>query len=118
MPSISRALSELLAGADLSVEDALARHVTDDYRQSTDGQWIDRAAFAEQLAQLRGFVQSVDIEVKSELTQGSSYAERHVITVTGRDGSIGRQEVYLFGEIAPDGRFAWLEELTRPLPEA
>ncbi|GAA4167146.1 hypothetical protein [Gryllotalpicola koreensis] len=118
MPSISRALHDFLAGADLTVEDALTRHVTDDYRQSTDGQWIDRAQFAAQLTQLRGFVQSVDIEVKSELTQGSSYAERHVITVTGRDGSTGRQEVYLFGELASDGRFAWLEELTRSLPAA
>lgn len=116
MPSISRALHDLLAGADLTVEDALARHVADDYRQSTDGQWIDRAAFAARLSQLRAFVQTVDIEVKSELTEGSSYAERHIITVTGRDGSIGRQEVFLFGEIAADGRFAWLEELTRPLP--
>lgn len=118
MPSISAALHDLLGNPELTVADALARHVTDDYRQSTDGEWIDRPAFAQQLEQLRGFVARVDIEVKSELTQGSAYAERHVITVTGRDGSVGSQEVYLFGEIADDGRFAWLEELTRPLPAA
>jgi len=118
MPSISAALHDLLGGTDLAVEDALTRHVADDYRQSTDGTWIDRAAFAAQLTQLRTFVERVDIEVKSELTQDASYAERHIITVTGRDGSTGSQEVYLFGEIAPDGRFAWLEELTRALPAA
>jgi len=117
MPSISTALRELLAG-DLPVEDALTKHVTDDYRQSTDGVWIDRATFAQQLTQLRGFIERVEIEVKSELSQGSAYAERHVITVTQRDGGVGSQEVYLFGEIADDGRFAWLEELTRALPTA
>jgi hypothetical protein len=115
MPSISAALHDLLGAQDLTVADALARHFADDYRQSTNGDWIDRAAFAQQLTQLRGFVDRVDIDVLSELTQGSAYAERHIITVTQKDGGVGRQEVYLFGEIAADGRFAWLEELTRAL---
>jgi len=118
MPSISAALRDLLASHDLTIEEALTRHVTDDYRQSTNGDWIDRAAFAQQLSLLRSFIASVEIEVRSELVQGSSYAERHVITVTQRDGVAARQEVYLFGEIAADGRFASLEELTRALPSA
>jgi hypothetical protein len=116
MPSISAALHDLLAARDLTVDEALTRHVTDDYRQSTNGEWIDRAAFAQQLSLLRSFIESVDIDVRDELVQGSSYAERHVITVTQRDGAVGRQEVYLFGRLAEDGRFAWLEELTRALP--
>lgn len=115
MPSISAALHELLGSRELTVEEALTRHFADDYRQSTNGDWIDRAVFAQQLTQLRGFVEHIDIEVKGELTQGSAYAERHVITVTQRDGGKGRQEVYLFARIAADGRFASLEELTRPL---
>ncbi|GAA4161048.1 hypothetical protein GCM10022286_18050 [Gryllotalpicola daejeonensis] len=118
MPSISAALHDLLGSQELTVEQALTRHFTDDYRQSTNGDWTDRAAFAQQVTQLRGFLERIDIEVKSELTEGSSYAERHIITVTQRDGGVGAQEVFLFGRIAADGRFASLEELTRQLPAA
>jgi hypothetical protein len=115
MASISAALHDLLAEQDLPVEDALARHFTDEYRQSTNGDWIDRAAFAEQIAQLRSFVDHVEIRVIDELTQGSRYAERHIVEVTGRDGSVVAQEVYLFADVAEDGRFESLEEISRPL---
>ncbi|MHA7985354.1 hypothetical protein ACX9R5_06065 [Rathayibacter sp. CAU 1779] len=116
MPSISAALHELLGEGDLSVESVLQRHFTDDYRQSTGGEWIDRAAFAEQMTQLRAFVDRVEIEVVVELVQGSAYAERHVIRVTQRDGSVLAQEVFVFASLAADGRFEGLEELVRPLP--
>ncbi|GAA4191412.1 hypothetical protein GCM10022288_22130 [Gryllotalpicola kribbensis] len=116
MPSIAAALHDLLGSNDLTVEQAVARHVTDDYRQSTDGVWIDRAAYVQQIAQLRGFIERIAVEVKGELTEGSHYAERHIITVTRRDGGTAAQEVFLFGEVAADGRFAQLEELTRQLP--
>lgn len=115
MASISAALHDLLAERNRSVEDVLARHFTHDYRQSTNGDWIDRAAFAEQVTQLRAFIDHVEIRVLDELMQGSRYAERHVIQVTGRDGSVIGQEVYLFADIAEDGRFASLEEISRPL---
>ena len=117
MASISAALHDLLAARDLTVEDALARHFTDGYRQSTNGEWIDRATFGQQMEQLRGFVDAVDISVVDELSQGSRYAERHIIRVTGRDGSVVGQEVYVFAELAEDGRFASLEELSRPLSD-
>lgn len=118
MPSISAALHDLLGSHDLTVESALDRHFSDDYRQSTNGDWIDRATFAHQVAQLRGFVERIAIDVKGEFIDGARYAERHVITVTQRDGGTGAQEVYLFGEIGADGRFTRLEELTRPLAGA
>jgi len=116
MASISVALQELLCASELSVEEALTRHVADDYRQSTDGNWLDRAAFAQQLTQLRGAIERVEIEVLNELAYDRAYAERHVITCTLRDGSRVSQEVFVFAEIARDGRFARLEELTRLLP--
>jgi len=118
MPSITAALHDLLAAHELTVDEALTRHVTDDYRQSTDGDWIDRAAFAAHLTGLRAAIDAVEFEVLSELTQGDAYAERHIVTITLRDGSRRRQEVYLFAQLAADGRFARLEELTRPLPIA
>ncbi len=115
MPSIAAALSELLNDQDLSVEAVLSRHFTEDYRQSTNGEWIDRAGFAQQITQLRAGIAHVEVTVRNELVQGGAYAERHVIHVTQRDGGTAAQEVYLFGELGDDGRFRLLEELVRPL---
>lgn len=116
MASIAAALKELLAEQAVSVEDVLARHFTDSYRQSTNGEWIDRAAFADQMTRLRPHVDHIEITVLDEVSQGSAYAERHVILVTQRDGGMLRQEVFLFAQLAEDGRFYSLEELVRPLP--
>ncbi|MFC4243669.1 hypothetical protein ACFOYW_09815 [Gryllotalpicola reticulitermitis] len=117
MSSISQALHELLNDADASVDEVLSRHFTDDYRQSTNGEWVDRAGFAQQMTYLRSVTDGAEIEVVAELVQGASYAERHIIRVTQRDGVIAAQEAYLFAQLAADGRFSSLEELTRPLAD-
>ena len=117
MASIAAALHDLLNESDLAVEDTLTRYFTDDFRQSTNGDWIDRSAFAEQMSRLRLVIDRAEIRVVQELSSGSGYAERHVLTATMRDGSAAAQEVFLFAEIADDGRFASLEELVRPLTD-
>jgi hypothetical protein len=116
MASISAALHDLIVERDLPVEQALARHFTDAYRQSTNGDWVDRATFGQQITQLRSFLELVEIDVLGELQQDSAYAERHIINATQVDGSVLRQEVFVFADIAADGRFDRLEELVRPLP--
>ena len=115
MASISAALRDLLADHDLPVEEALTRHFTDSYRQSTDGEWIDRGGFATQVEHLRSLIKTVEIEVLDELARGSAYAERHIIRLVGRDGSITTREVYLVAELAADGRFDSLQETLRPI---
>lgn len=118
MTSIAAALDELLNRPELPLQATLERHFTDDFRQCSDGHWIDRAAVAEQFRQLRTMVTEARIEVLDELEQGPHYAERHVITVVRPDGSTAAQEVYVFARIAHDGRIARLEELTRPVQAA
>lgn len=115
MSSICQALHELLNDRDVPVDEVLSRHFTDDYRQSTNGEWLGRAGFAQQMEYLRSGVDAADFEVLAELTQGTAYAERHVVRITQRDGSVAAQETYLFAELAEDGRFRLLEELTRPV---
>lgn len=117
MASISQALHELLNERDTPVAEVLARHFSDDYHQSTNGEWTDRAGFAQQIDFLRSGVDLAELEVLAELTQGSRYAERHVIHVTQNDGTVAAQEAYVFAEIAADGRFSSLTELTRPVTE-
>jgi len=117
MSSISHALDELLNERETPVAEVLSRHFADDYRQSTNGDWADRAAFAQQIEYLRAGIDVAEIEVLAELEQGGAYAERHVIHVTQNDGTVAAQEAYVFAELAADGRFASLTELTRPVTE-
>lgn len=53
---------------------------------------------------------SARIEVPDELRDGNHYADRHLVHVVKRDGARLVQEVYLFAERDPEGRFARAEE--------
>jgi hypothetical protein len=110
--TIADALTDLLLRPDLSVDMAIDRHFAPDYRQRTDGTWTTRAQFAEHISHLRAIISGGTVNVREELTDGHLYAERHVIELVKNDGSVARTEVYAFGERAPDGRFARIEETT------
>lgn len=112
MTTISAALHDLLNEPDLPLEAAVSRHFTDAYRQRTDNEWSDRAGFVEHIAHLRALVARVEIDVRDEFIRDRCYADRHIVHLTKRDGSTVTQEVYLFGELAEDGRFRRAEEVT------
>jgi hypothetical protein len=115
--SIAVVLTELLDPAR-PLEDSIDRHFAPDYRQRTDGAWSNRAEFTEHIAHLRTVVASIGVKVHEELVGGRTYAERHTVEVTKKDGSKVVQEVYVFGEFAPDGRFLRIEEVTLMLAGA
>ncbi|OZM83106.1 nuclear transport factor 2 family protein [Pseudonocardia sp. MH-G8] len=106
------ALTDLLFNADLTVEDAVDRHFAPDYRQRTDGQWDDRAGFVAHISHLRTVVAEGFVEVHDELYDGTRYADRHTAHITKKGGSTVRMEVYAIGDLAPDGRFRRVEEVT------
>ncbi|MEY9926589.1 hypothetical protein ABH926_001211 [Catenulispora sp. GP43] len=110
--TIAAALTDLLLTPGLPLDEALDRHFAPEYRQRTDGSWIDRAGFAEHIAHLRGVVAGGAIHVHDELGEGMRYAERHTVDIVKADGSTASHEVYVFAEFADDGRFARLEEVT------
>jgi len=115
MTSITAALTELLDDRDGSVDEVIGRHFTDDYRQETDGVWSDRAQFADHIRHLRDVVAHAEVRVLDEFIQDSAYADRHEVHVTKTDGAVVVQEVYLFGTLAEDGRFAEVHEVTHML---
>ncbi|MER7468277.1 nuclear transport factor 2 family protein [Streptomyces sp. NPDC097981] len=109
---IAAALDDLLFSRDLTVEEAADRHFTPDYRQRTDGEWADRAGFVEHITHLRTVVADGRVEVHEELYDGGKYADRHTAHITKTDGSTVSMEVYVFADLAPDGRFSRIEETT------
>lgn len=109
---IKAALTDLLIDDKLTLEEAVERHFTPEYRQRTDGEWANRAEFVEHMAHVRSLVASAEIEVHEELFDGGKYADRHSCHITKKDGSTVTMEVYVFADIAPDGRFSRIEETT------
>ncbi|AWN27951.1 MULTISPECIES: nuclear transport factor 2 family protein [Streptomyces] len=109
---IEAALNDLLFHHDLTVQEAADRHFTPEYRQRTDGQWADRAGFLDHITHLRTLVAGGHVQVHEELHDGSKYADRHTAHITKKDGSTVRTEVYVFADLAPDGRFSRIEETT------
>ncbi|AUG79068.1 hypothetical protein CFP65_4317 [Kitasatospora sp. MMS16-BH015] len=112
MSDIRAALTDLLLTPGLPLAEAVDRHFAPDYRQRTDGEWADRAAFTEHIAHVRGLVASGRIEVHEELRDGSRYADRHTVHLVKRDGAEVSVEVYVFADLAEDGRFRRIEETT------
>jgi hypothetical protein len=112
MTDIKAALGDLLNAPDLPLDDAIERHFLPTYSQRTDGICSDRSGFATHIAHLRSIIASVSIEVLDEFRDGTRYADRHIVDVAKTDGGRVTQEVYLFGELADDGRFAHIDETT------
>lgn len=118
MTGIAQALNDLLNNHSVPLESAIDRHFAPGYRQRTDGIWSDRNEFSDHIAHLRSVTESTEVAVLDEFRDGTRYADRHIVTVTKRDGSRVVQEVYLFGELADDGRFLRVEETTLMLEGA
>ncbi|MFE6738472.1 nuclear transport factor 2 family protein [Streptomyces tubercidicus] len=115
---IKAALDDLVFSRELTVQEAADRHFTPEYRQRTDGEWLDRDGFIEHITHLRTLVSHGEIEVHDELYDGSKYADRHTVHATKKDGSTVRLEVYVFADFGPDGRFSRIEEVSLMLQGA
>ncbi|MEU9993021.1 nuclear transport factor 2 family protein [Streptomyces sp. NPDC048045] len=109
---IEAALNDLLFNRGITLQEAADRHFTPQYRQRTDGEWADRAEFLDHIAHLRGVVADGKVEVHEELYDGGKYADRHTCHITKTDGTTVAMEVYVFANLAPDGRFSRIEETT------
>ncbi|MYT30416.1 MULTISPECIES: nuclear transport factor 2 family protein [unclassified Streptomyces] len=109
---IKAALTDLLLNDAITLEEAVDRHFTPEYRQRTDGEWADRAEFVEHISHLRTLVADARVDVHEELYDGGKYADRHTCHITKKDGSTVTMEVYVFADLAPDGRFNRIEETT------
>jgi hypothetical protein len=112
---IETVLTEVCFGDERShpAEAAIDRYFTPDYQQRTDGELSDRDGFARHLRALRALAAQGTVTVREALLDGNRIADRHEVTITRPDGATSRVEVYLFGELAPDGRLRRVDEISR-----
>lgn len=115
MSSLKEAIEDLFNNTALTTEQAMALHFTPSFRQRVNGTWIDHAGFLAAVASLKALVDQLRVTVLDELSDGSRYAERHIIDLLKRDGGQMRQEVYVFAHRSEDGRFTQIEETTLAL---
>lgn len=100
----------------LGDEDADAvvdRFYTPDVVQVTDGVPLDRARLVAHLRPIRKNLVAYRYEVHEALADGDRLAARLTIHAQLRHERAVSTEVYLFGEVAPDGRISRVHQLTR-----
>jgi hypothetical protein len=110
MSTIKALVDDLLVDRQLTVAEAMDRHLSSAFRQRTNGRWENRDEVAARIAEARETFEHATITVLDELRDGSRYAERHAIDLVDRDGGHLALEVYVFAEIDADGRFGRIEE--------
>lgn len=107
---ISEALRELVFDDREPVGRVMDRYFAPGFEHRNSGKLRTRAEFAAMAAQARQGIAEATVTVLDELRDGHRYAERHLLDITGKDGSKKEMEVYVIGHYADDGRFAVLHE--------
>lgn len=110
MSTIKALVDDLLVDRQITVAEAMDRHLSSAFRQRTNGRWESRDEVAARIARARETFDHVTVTVLDELRAGSRYAERHVIDLVQPDGGHLTLEVYVFAEIDAEGRFSRIEE--------
>lgn len=95
------------------VDAIVSQFITDDYVQYVNDDVLSRTEFLDHALHLKSQLASGHGEVLEFLTDGMTLADRHRVYATKRDGSTVDAEVFLWADIAPDGRLSELREVTR-----
>lgn len=107
---------EVVAGADAAA--VVDRYYTPDIEQVADGVTLDRQRLIDHLRPVRKNVVSCTYDVHEALRTGDRLAARFTIHAELRRGRTISTEVYLFAELAPDGRFRHTTQATRDVSAA
>lgn len=102
---------EVVGGADASA--LVDRYYTPDVEQIADGVRLDRRRLIDHLRPVQKNLVAWQYDVHEALRCGDQLAARFTIHAEMRQGRKISTEVYLFGELAPDGRIRRTTQVTR-----
>ncbi|WP_433181720.1 nuclear transport factor 2 family protein [Actinoallomurus sp. CA-150999] len=94
----------------------LDRYHTPDYELVNDGVLLDRERLLNHIGPARKRAASLRVEVEQALVDGDQVAARYRLIAELRKGGTIRTEIYLFGELAADGRLRRAVQATRTIP--
>jgi hypothetical protein len=89
------------------------RYHTPDFVLCNDGIRLDRDRLLAHVRPARKRAASVHTEVHETLASGDRVAARYTLTAVMHRGQTITTEIYMFGELANDGRLQRLDQLTR-----
>jgi SnoaL-like domain len=94
------------------------RYHTPDFVLYNDGLPLDRDRLLAHMRPARRNATSIHTEVHQTVAAEDRVAARYTLTAVMRKGRVVTTEIYLFGQLAPDGRLRRLDQLTRDVPAA
>jgi len=93
----------------------LDRYHTPDYELVNDGVLLDRKRLLDHIRPARKRAAGVRVEVEQALVDGDRVAARYRLIAEMRKGSTITTEIYMFGELAADGRLCRATQVTRTI---
>ncbi|MBF9131981.1 nuclear transport factor 2 family protein [Plantactinospora sp. S1510] len=106
---------EVAFGADDAAE-VFDRYHTPDFVLYNDGTPLDREKLLAHVRPARRRATSVHIELHETLVSGDRVAARYILTAVMVKGTVIATEIYMFGQLAEDGRLRRIDQLTRLVP--
>jgi hypothetical protein len=104
--------------AGLSDEDPATvfdRYHTPDYELVNDGVLLNRQRLLDHIRPARRRAAGLSVEVEQALVDGDQVAARYRLTAQMHKGGAITTEIYMFGELAADGRLRRATQATRTL---
>jgi hypothetical protein len=92
------------------------RYHTPDFVLVNDGLPLRREQLLAHVRPARNNAASVHIEVHEIVTGDDRVAARYTLTAVMRKGHVVATEIFMFGQVADDGRLHRTDQLTRTLP--
>jgi SnoaL-like domain len=89
---------------------------TPDFEMINDGVRLDRDRLLAHVATGRRNATGVQVVVHDAVIDGDRVAARYTLTATMRKGQVIATEIYMFGDLAPDGRLRHVDQVTRSVP--
>jgi hypothetical protein len=81
-----------------------------------DGVRLDRDRLLAHVQTGRRNAGSVQVMVHDAVVDGDRLAARYTLTATMRKGQVIATEIYMFGQLAADGRLRQVNQVTRSVP--
>lgn len=106
---------EVVAGGDAG--EVVDRYYTPEIEQVADGVTLDRQRLIDHLRPVRKNLVAWKYDVHEAMRSGDQLAARFTVHAELRQGRTISTEVYLFGELAPDGRIRRTTQVTRDVSE-
>lgn len=104
---------EEMAFGDEDPGTVLDRYHTPDFVHCNDGILLDRDRLIAHARPARKNATSVRVEVHEALVSGDRVAARYTLTATLRRGQVVVTEIYMFGQLAANGRLRRIDSVTR-----